>query len=256
MKSWVVQMDIDWEDKPASFARVERLLDQSAVERGDMVVLPEMFATGFSMNLAATAEPAEGPTERFMGRLARERGLHLVGGLVQSTGAGRGLNQALAFDPGGALVARQTKNYPFSAAGELECHDRGNGVQVFDFAGFRTALFVCYDLRFPEVFRDAVRQGAELMVVIAAWPSRRAAHWSCLLQARAIENMAFVVGVNRSGADPNFSYPGRSVVVDPMGVVLADAGERESVAGAELDRAALLDWRANFPALRDMRPAR
>jgi omega-amidase len=255
MKAWALQMDIDWEDKPASYARVERLLGQAALEPGDLVVLPEMFATGFSMNLAATAEPEGGPTEQFLRKLARERGVNVVGGLVTFTGAGRGLNQSLAIDPTGAVAGRYTKIFPFSGGGELGSHDAGSEVEVVDFAGFKTALFICYDLRFPEIFREAVRKGAELMVVIAAWPSRRVAHWTCLLQARAIENMAVVVGVNRSGVDPNLPYPGRSLIVDQMGAVMADAGDRESVAGATLDRAALLEWREAFPALRDMRPA-
>lgn len=255
MKAWALQMDVDWEDKPASYARVNRLLGQAALEPGDLVVLPEMFATGFSMNVEATAEPEGGATEQFLRKLARDHGVNVIGGLVTASGAGRGMNQSLAIDPSGAVAGRYTKIYPFSGGGELERHDAGSEVEVVELGGFKTALFICYDLRFPEIFRQAVRKGAELMVVIAAWPSRRVAHWTCLLQARAIENMALVVGVNRSGSDPNLPYPGRSLIVDPMGCVMADAGERESVIDASLDRAALVEWRAAFPALRDMRPA-
>jgi len=115
------------------------------------------------------------------------------------------------------------------------------------------APFICYDLRFPELFRMAVRQGAQLYVVIANWPASRVHHWVTLLQARAIENQAYVVGVNRCGSDPKVAYAGRSLVVSPRGVILADAGGGERVLSAELDLAALQAYRAEFPVLQDMR---
>jgi len=112
---------------------------------------------------------------------------------------------------------------------------------------------VCYDLRFPELARDAIRQGAEVLVYIASWPIKRAQHWVTLLQARAIENLAWVVGVNRCGSDPEFTYPGRTLVVDPHGNIIADAADREGVLVADLLPQVVTDWRAQFPALRDMR---
>lgn len=115
--------------------------------------------------------------------------------------------------------------------------------------------FICYDLRFPEIFRAAaLGLGSELLVVIASWPIKRAQHWVTLLQARAIENQAYVIGVNRCGTDPNFTYPGRSMVVDPHGVILVDASDVEGTVSARLDRARVASWREQFPALRDARP--
>ena len=118
--------------------------------------------------------------------------------------------------------------------------------------GFIVAPFVCYDLRFPEIFRAAaLRHGASLFVVIALWPVMRQQHWLTLLQARAIENQASVIGVNRVGTDPKFFYSGRSAVVDPHGVIIADAGEREQVLTAALDPEVAASWRRDFPALAD-----
>ena len=122
---------------------------------------------------------------------------------------------------------------------------------LFPWGGFTVAPFVCYDLRFPELFRAAARKGADLLVVIAAWPVKRIEHWLTLLRARAIENQAWVVGVNRCGREPHFIYNGRSVVVDPHGAIVADAGEIEKVLAASVDAEAVRAWRAEFPALRD-----
>jgi predicted amidohydrolase len=116
----------------------------------------------------------------------------------------------------------------------------------------KVAPFVCYDLRFPEVFRSAVRKGAQVMAVIANWPAKRVEHWVTLLKARAIENQAYVIGVNRVGTDPKLTYPGRSLIVDPHGNVLADGGDKEAVIRAEIDAGVVDAWRRDFPALRDM----
>lgn len=130
-------------------------------------------------------------------------------------------------------------------------HECGAQLATFDWAGFTVAPFICYDLRFPEVFREATQRGADLFLVPALWPARRQQHWLTLLQARAIENQAYVVGVNRIGREPDHLYAGRSVIVDPHGVIIADAGECEHVLNARIDPAVVADWRRDFPALRD-----
>ncbi len=175
----------------------------------------------------------------------------VIGGAVTQTEGGRGMNQALAIAPDGTVLARYTKNYPFSLGGEGEAHVAGSGVSLFEWGGLRIAPLICYDLRFPELARDAIRAGAEVLIYIAAWPVKRIQHWITLLQARAIENLAYVIGVNRCGTDPEFTYTGRSLVVDPQGLVIADAAEQERVVSAQIDPAILHQWRAQFPALRD-----
>ncbi|HYR58561.1 MAG TPA: nitrilase-related carbon-nitrogen hydrolase [Chthoniobacteraceae bacterium] len=246
-----VQLDIAWEDKDANFRKVRALVEAAAPAAGSLVVLPEMFASGFSMNLEKTRQGAAREDETFLAGLAREHGVFVVGGVVSSGAGAMGRNEAVAFSPDGKLLARYAKIHPFSLGGEAQGHERGAEIVTFEWGGFVVAPFVCYDLRFPEIFRAAARRGASLFVVIALWPVKRQQHWLTLLQARAIENQAYVVGVNRVGAEPEFFYAGRSVVVDPHGVIIADAGEREHVLGAALDPEIAAAWRHEFPALRD-----
>ncbi len=245
-----VQLDIAWEDKATNFRKVCDLLAGTPPQPGSLVVLPEMFACGFSMNLGVTRQTEKREDETFLRDLARETRSTVVGGLVNPDGE-RGRNESVAYSPDGELLARYTKIHPFSGGGEDVGHVAGTDIVTFSWAGFTVAPFVCYDLRFPEIFRAAARRGAELFVVIALWPVKRQHHWLTLLQARAIENQAYVVGVNRTGTDPNFSYSGRSVVVDPHGVIIADAGEQERVLIASLDVESVRAWRRDFPALRD-----
>ncbi|MEX0678785.1 MAG: carbon-nitrogen family hydrolase [Pirellulales bacterium] len=247
------QLDIAWEDKPANHERVRAMLETAAVKPGALVALPEMFATGFSMHVETIAEPEDGPTHAFLGELARELKSFVAAGVVTRARDGRGRNEAVVFAPDGGQLARYSKMYPFSLAGETKHYEAGAGVTIFPWHDFSVAPFVCYDLRFPEVFRHAVRAGAELMVVIANWPLARDAHWLALLRARAIENQCYVVGVNRAGDDPHVHYGGHSLVVGPRGETVAEAGDGPEVLAAEIELAPLVEYRRQFPALADMR---
>lgn len=251
MNLFAIQYDIAWEDREANFRKVRAHLASAAPTPGSLVVLPEMFTSGFSMNLAATRQGPERDDESFLSALSREHGVFVLGGVVSPSSEKMGRNEAVAFSPRGALLARYTKIHPFSLGGEAQGHEAGAEIVTFDWRGFVVAPFVCYDLRFPEIFRAAAKRGASLFVVIALWPMKRQQHWLTLLQARAIENQAYVVGVNRVGNEPNLSYSGRSVVIDPYGVIIADASEREQVLGASLDIDVVTTWRRDFPALRD-----
>lgn len=254
MKTFLVQLDVVWEDRPANFAKVNSLLEKQTIPPGSLIVLPEMFATGFSMNLAATIDPPSSETEVFLGELAQTHQSTLLAGVVRPGKNGKGRNEIVVMGPSGKALARYCKLHPFSFGGEDQHYEKGENVVVFESGGFVVSPLICYDLRFPEAFRLAAKRGAELMVVIAQWPSKRTRHWVTLLQARAIENQAYVIGVNRCGADSNFKYDGRSIVVDPHGEIIADAGTVEGVAEAELDLQVVRQWRADFPALGDMRP--
>jgi omega-amidase len=247
------QLDIAWEDKAANHARVAALLDGTKLPPGSLLLLPEMFSTGFSMAVERVREEPERLSERFLAHLARERGLTVLGGVVTTAADGRGRNEALAFDPDGREVARYAKLHPFSYGGEPKHYAAGEAIVTFDWSGCIVAPFVCYDLRFPEAFRAAVRRGTQLFAVIANWPREREAHWITLLRARAIENQAYVAGVNRCGSDPRLGYSGRSLIIDPRGEILAEAGPDAAVIQAEVDLEALAAYRRAFPALSDMR---
>jgi len=248
---YVVQHDIAWEDKAANFAKVARLLDAAKPCPGSLIVLAEMFATGFSKHLPKTLDSEERETEVFLRKIAAQYDCCVIGGLVNPGPHGKGRNEALAIAPDGRELARYVKMQPFTGGGEHIVHEAGTGVTTFEWQGFKVAPLICYDLRFPELAREAAAQGADLLVYIASWPIKRAQHWVTLLQARAIENLAWVVGANRCGTDPDFTYPGRSLVVDPHGVIIADAADREGVLETLLDLNVVTKWRSEFPALKD-----
>ena len=253
MKIIAVQLDIAWEDKPANHAKVRRLLDTQRPEAGSLVLLPEMFSTGFSMNVAGVHDTETNADRGFLRELARSLRCTVIGGLVTRDADGKGQNHALVVSPEGEERACYTKLHPFAPGKEAMHYVGGADVCTFEWAGFTVAPFVCYDLRFPEAFRRATRVGANLLTVIANWPAARIEHWITLARARAIENQAYVVAVNRCGNDPWLAYPGRSLIVDPKGNVLADAGDGERVIGADVDLAALQAYRKEMPFLADMR---
>ena len=249
-----LQFDSEWENKQSNFDRVRRLLAAAAPRKDSLVVLPEMFATGFSMNTDVIAEPYGGPVEQFLASTAREFGVCLVAGAAMRGRDGRARNKALVFSPGGELLAFYAKMRPFTLGGEAERYTAGVRPIAFRWSDWIISPFICYDLRFPEIFREVTASHQpHLFVVIASWPVKRIHHWVRLLQARAIENQACVVGVNRVGRDPQHEYTGRSLIVDPHGEILADAGDRECCLSTELDLAALLEYRRGLPFLADMR---
>jgi omega-amidase len=253
MKIVGLQIDISWENKPANFENVRRLLNQAAPEKNSLVVLPEMFATGFSMNVATVAEPYGGETEQFLSEMAKKHAIYLVGGAAMQSNQGRPRNKALVFGPKGELLGFYAKMRPFSPGGETEHYAAGDRPMAFHWNECTFAPFVCYDLRFPELFRQAAAaHRPELFVVIANWPEKRITHWVRLLQARAIENQAYVIGVNRVGKDPFYSYTGRSLILDYNGEILADAGQGEGSLEGRLDLDSLTKYRQGLPFLEDL----
>ncbi len=251
MRVALLQLDIAWEDAARSHEGAGRLLDRAAQEGARLAVLPEMFSTGFSMHPERVAQPPGGPSESFLRERARALDLWILASIPEKD-AGRPRNVALLVAPDGE-VTRYAKIHPFSFAGEDRVYAGGDGVVTATVEGVRVTPFVCYDLRFPEPFRLAA-DGTDLYAVVANWPERRQAHWRALLQARAIENLAFVVGVNRAGEGDGVRYAGGSAAFSPWGEVLAEAGAAEEVLFCEVDPAAAGKAREIFPALRDRRP--
>jgi len=245
------QFDIVWEDKQANFERVDNILARARPSAGSLVALPEMSFTGFSMNVSRIAEHERGATEAFLARAAERHGVYILSGLVTWAPHGMGRNEAILMTPHKGVEGRYQKLHLFSPAGEHSHFEPGSRLVTFAWQGGVVAPFICYDLRFPEAFRAAVDLGAELYVVIANWPRVRERHWLTLLQARAIENQAFVAGVNRCGRDPHAEYSGRSVIVSPVGEIMADAGENEGWISAEIEWQNVCSCRREFPALSD-----
>lgn len=258
MHAHLVQLDIAWEDAPANFRRVADLLGRGRVGPGDLVLLPEMFDTGFSLNVEATADA--GGTLAFLASVARDNKAYVQGGRTVAGPGGRATNRATAVAPDGTVVCDYRKVHPFSFGREPERFDGGDEVVTYDWAGsagpgggLKVCPAVCYDLRFPELFRIGLLKGSEAYAVGANWPESRRAHWRALLVARAIENQAFVLGVNRTGRDPNLAYAGGSIAVGPRGDVLGELGPEEGVLSVEIKPRELRAWRETFPAWKDAR---
>ena len=248
-----LQLDIRWEDRPANHRRVRERVRQANLAPQTLLILPEMFDVGFSMNTAATRPEPPSISENFCIELAREFQIAVLAGVVTLTESGTLANEAIAFSSDGVELARYRKMQPFTLGGEPQHYPAGDKNVLFDWAGVRIAPFICYDLRFPELFRPAAIAGAELIIVIASWPFMRSEHWVRLLQARAIENQAYVMGVNRTGSDPHFRYDGRSSLFDPHGREVFQCSDEEQIKTATIDAEMVRQWRREFPAIADIR---
>ncbi|MEM6265698.1 MAG: amidohydrolase [Bacteroidota bacterium] len=254
MRVHLLQLDLDWENPLANQHRIGRLLDQ--VPEADLLVLPEMWNTGFSMEASRLAETMQGPSIQWMKELALKRNAVVIGSLIIEESGSRYFNRALAISPDG-ILGQYDKRHTFRMAGEHEVFDSGTEQTIISWKGWKICLQVCYDLRFPVWSRNRVNADGELeyevLVYVANWPKARVSHWDALLQARAIENQSYVIGVNRAGTDGNgIYYPGHSAVHDPLGksLVASDTSD-ERLLSATLDKEMMVRYRKKFPAWQD-----
>ena len=254
MKIALIQLDIAWESKKANYERAKSFVKRASEEKCDVVVFPEMFNTGFSMNISAIAENDDGETNSVLSEIAKKYDIYLIAGFpVKEQDEEKGRNIAVVYDRRGIRIAAYTKIHPFSFSGEDKYYIAGNDTIIFNIDGIPCSIFICYDLRFPEVFRK-VAQDVHAVFVIANWPASRKDHWETLLKARAIENQCFVIGVNRTGTDGNgITYPGASHIFDPLGNDILCGGEKEEFLTGNTNPAEVAEVRSRFPFLKDMR---
>ena len=225
------EYDTGWHDPRSSVVRAAHVIRRAALDGADVVVLPEMCTSGFTMNAHRYAEALGGPSVTGLAELARTYGIYVVAGVPTREYRAGGVvfcNSALVFDRNGELVGQYRKQRLFSPEGEHEVYTPGIGPLIVDIEGVRVAPFICFDLRFPELFR-AVALEVDAFIVLANWPAVRALHWSVLTQARAIENQCYLVGVNRSGDGGGVEYHGGSVAFGPSGERLAGANPAQCV---------------------------
>lgn len=248
-----VQADIAWENRAANLATGADAVAAAVGAGAEVVLFPETFAVGFSMRTDRTAEPVDGPTATWLGEQAAVHGVWVGGSVPEvAPGAVRPRNTFVLAGPDGTRH-RYAKRHPFTYGAEHEAFDAGDDAVTVTVTGLRCSLAVCYDLRFADQFWTQA-EGTDAYLVVANWPARRAAHWRALLVARAIENQAYVVGVNRAGtAGDGTEHAGGSIVVDPFGEVVAEAGAGPEVLLADLDPAHVAATRARFPFLTDRR---
>lgn len=247
-----LQFEIAWEDPERNFARLEPWIERATEMDATLLVLPEMYACGFSMNTEAIAEPPDGPSVSFLRDRAAEHGIWIAGSVpVRWPDADKPSNSLLVAGPGGELH-RYDKIHPFTYAKEHEHYQAGESFATIEIEGVRFTLFVCYDLRFADEFWATAAE-TDAFLVVANWPEARRHHWTALVQARAIENQAYVVAVNRVGQGGRLRYTGDSRIVGPRGELLASASEQEALLVADLDSEAVARTRAEFPFLADRR---
>ena len=255
MKVAAVQHEIVWENPEATRAHIAPLVAAAAAGGARLIVLTEMFATGFSMRPERIAEPEGGPNEQFLLDQARLHDAFVIGSIAQRGADGRHRNNAVVAAPDGA-VHRYAKIHPFSYAREHLHYAAGEHPLTLDIDDLRVSVFVCYDLRFADEFW-LLAESTDLYVVPANWPAPRREHWRALLRARAIENQAYVVGVNRVGSAATadgLDYAGDSAIIDPLGRVLTEASVGETVLFADVDAQVVKQIREELPFLPDRRP--
>jgi predicted amidohydrolase len=221
----------------------------------DLVVLPELWTTGaFAYEeFGPEAEPLDGPTYEVMAKAASDAGVWLhAGSIPERDPDGPLYNTSLIFSPSGELAAAYRKIHRFGFdKGEAVLMGAGSDLVTVRLPETTLGVATCYDLRFPELFRSLVDVGAETLVIPAGWPERRRAHWTLLAQARAVENQAFVLACGTAGTHAGVPQAGHSIVVDPWGEVLAEAGPGEEVLTVDFDPAKVATTREQFPALKD-----
>lgn len=240
----LVQTSLAWHDRKANLEHFAMLL--APVKGADLVILPEMFTTGFSMDSETLAEPEAGPTSKWMLEQARLLDAVVTGSVIIKAADGSHRNRLLWARPDGELL-HYDKRHLFRMAGEHEHYSPGERQVQFELKGWRVRPLICYDLRFPVWSRDA--QHTDLLLYTANWPGARRMHWNRLLPARAIENLCYVAAVNRTGTDgKGFAYTGDSQVLDFQGESLFNAGEADGVFEVTLNAADLAAYRTKFPA--------
>ncbi len=247
-----IQANLHWEDKRANLQMLEdKILALS--EKTEIVVLPEMFSTGFSMQPELFAETMEGETVEWMQRVSREKGVILTGSIIAEEN-GNYFNRLVWMLPNGQMGVYD-KRHLFAYGNEDQHYKPGNKRLIASVKGWKINLQVCYDLRFPVWARQQPSNGApeyDVLIYVANWPEKRSHAWKTLLCARAIENQCYVVGVNRVGNDGNNIYhSGNSLVIDPLGQVLYHMADEEDINTITLSKQKLEEVRTRFPFLND-----
>lgn len=254
MKIVVVQHEIEWESPEHNFEALRPQIREAADTGARLIVLTETFSWGFTMNTDVARERPDGPSTQFLLEQAAATGAWIVGSIpVSDDGVEMPHNRMTFAGPNGELHA-YNKLHPFTFSGEDKSYRAGDRRNTITIEGLRISTFVCFDLRFANEFWDLAHD-TDCYLVIANWPASRRHHWRTLLTARAIENQAWVVGANRFGEDPNISYCGDSMIIDPFGEIVEDTGDSAgaTMITADVTAERVQQVREQFPFLADRR---
>lgn len=251
MKAGLVQFSPSWENKEESIQKIEKLLNELS-ENVDMLIFPEMTLTGFTMHSNIYAEEIDGTGMKYFLSLASKLKTNIFFGIIEKNN-NKFFNSLVHLSKEGLIAAYYRKIHPFSYTKEDKFYAGGDEPVITKINQTKIGLSICYDLRFPELFRLYAKQKAEIIINIANWPIDRIEHWKCLLKARAIENQCFMIGVNRIGEDPFCKYNGFSAVFDPMGNEIIINENEEKIITCEIDLNKVTEVRTTLPFLNDIR---
>lgn len=252
MRIAIVQHEIEWETPQANFAVIAPLVAEAAADGARLVVLTETFSWGFTMNTDRAWEATDGPSTTFLREQAASVGAWVVGSIpIRESADVLPNNRMTIAGPAGELHTYD-KRHPFTFSGEDKSYRAGTSSSTIEIEGLRISPFVCFDLRFADDFWELAND-TDCYLGIANWPASRREHWRTLLRARAIENQAWVVGANRVGDDPNVSYCGDSMIIDPFGEIVADTGDSSgpTITAADVAADRVEQVRRDFPFLAD-----
>lgn len=244
-----VQTNLFWEDKESNLRMFEEKI-RNIKDKTEIIVLPEMFSTGFSMNAEVLAEKMDGPTMHWMKDISKEKRAIITGSVIIEE-ENKFYNRLIWMMPNGNF-GYYDKRHLFGYAGEDKHYSAGNKRLIASVKGWKINLQICYDLRFPVWARQQSESEYDMLIYVANWPERRSHAWKTLLQARAIENQCYVIGVNRTGADGNdIMHSGDSLFIDPLGETIHHMKKEEEVYTINLEKEKLHDIRSKLPFLKD-----
>lgn len=253
----LLQIHIEAGDPEANFRKVEARLKEavSGPNPPDVLLLPEMWNTGYALDRIRELADRQGErTISLLSRFSREHGVNIIGGSIADTIGGQVRNTIYVFDRKGEVIADYSKIHLFRLMEEEKHLTAGERSGGFKLEGVPAGMMICYDIRFPELSRKLALSGAKVLFVPAEWPKPRLHHWRTLLQARAIENQMYVAACNRMGSSDGTDFFGHSLIIDPWGEIIAEAGEDETIVTAELDMTLVDQVRKRIPVFEDRRP--
>ncbi|TGB02048.1 carbon-nitrogen family hydrolase [Halobacillus salinus] len=250
----VIQMDIAFGDPEENRKQARKKIEKAAAEGSQIIVLPELWTTGYDLSRFETiAETLDGPTHDLLRDLAAYHQVTILGSIAERDGS-QFYNTLVTYDETGARVSSYRKAHLFRLMNEEKYLHSGNEKGNFQIADVPFAGVICYDIRFPEWMRTHMLDGSRALFVVAEWPKPRIDHWRNLLVSRAIENQCFVIACNRVGKDPDNTFGGHSLVIDPWGKVVAEAGSHEEILHASVDFSDVDAIRKQIPIFQDRRP--
>lgn len=256
MKISLIQMSIREAEPDKNARKVLALLEKAMLDKPDVIVLPEMWNTGYALEQVAELSDKDGQqTKDLLGKFAKENQVNLVAGSVATAKKNQFFNTTYVFNRAGQVIADYDKVHLFGLMGENRFLQAGHRESTFELDGVKAASVICYDIRFPEWVRTLMATGGKVLFVVAEWPKKRVAQWEILLRARAVENQAFVVAVNRVGQGTLDDFSGHSLVIDPLGNVILQAPDnQEGVFSVDIDLSEVEKVRGHIPVFADRKP--